>query len=274
MSPEIYETRMNDRENVMGHKNQTTPKTLFCTAVAALVFMVAVGCAEAPQTDETGLNRIPPGQEFSGFLGDYSELVPNPDLDSEALTYANPDEMKSLRQYVAIVIDPVEIYVASDADESLIPERSREAVAIYFRHALVGAISDVYPVVETPGPLVLRLRSAVVGIDVGGTVAPIESPFETDTPFSVAIVIDEVVVEMELVDSVTGERIVAAVDRTDLGEGAEVGSSNFSRDERFSEAKVAFDGWAADLRDFLDLEHELSDEDVDRASAVYAPYSR
>ncbi len=257
----------------MDRKDHMTPRPHVSVAVATLLLMSAVGCGEAPES-ESGLNRIPPGQEFSGFLGDYSELTPNPNLDSEALTYTNPDEMKGLQRYVAMIIDPVEIYVVSDADESLIPVRSREAVANYFHHALVGAISDVYPVVDTPGPLVLRLRSAVVGVDAGGTVVRIEEPFETDTPFSVAIVVDEVVVEMELVDSETGERIAAAVDRTNLGEGAEVGSSNFSRDERFSEAKLAFDGWAADIRDFLDSEHELSDEDVERASGVYPAYSR
>jgi len=215
-----------------------------------------------------------PDQEFSGFLGDYSALEPNASLEGDALTYVNPDQMMGLRQYVAMIVDPVEVYVASDADESLIPERGREAVANYFHHALVGALSDVYPVVDTPGPLVLRLRSAVVGVDTGGEVAPIEAPFETESPFPVAIVIDKVGVEIELVDSETGVRIAAAVDRTNLGEGAEVGSENFSRLERFEQAKEAFDGWAATLRDFLDAEHELSEEDVERAYQAYQPYGQ
>ena len=72
-----------------------------------------------------------------------------------------------------------------------------------------------------------------------------------------------------------GNRSVLARTKTDIVVMKNIeGSSNFSRNERFIEAKIAFGVWAADLRDFLDLEHELSDEDVDRASAVYAPYSR
>jgi len=75
-------------------------------------------------------------------------------------------------------------------------------------------------------------------------------------------------VEMELVDSETGEQIAAAVDKRNLGEGAVVGSVNFSRDQKFRAAKQALDGWAARLREYLDSEHELSPEDVARAERI------
>ncbi len=93
-------------------------------------------------------------------------------------------------------------------------------------------------------------------------------------PLQRAIVIDEVGVELELVDSETGERIAAAVDKTNLGAGAAVGAENFSRMERFNEAKEAFDGWAERVRDFLDSEHQLSGEDAERASQSYRPYGQ
>ncbi len=78
---------------------------------------------------------------------------------------------------------------------------------------------------------------------------------------------------MEMVDSVTGEQIAAAVDRQNLGAGAVVGSENLSRDEKSAAAKEAFDGWATRLRDFLDSAHELSPADAGRADASYRPYS-
>jgi hypothetical protein len=84
--------------------------------------------------------------------------------------------------------------------------------------------------------------------------------------------LEKVSVEMELVDSETGERIAAAVDKATLGAGAEVGSENFSRLERFNEAKSAFDQWAGRVREFLDSEHELSGEDAERALQSYRPY--
>jgi hypothetical protein len=246
-----------------------------CAIVAFLWLAALAGCSQEPKPaveSKPALKKLSPGQEFSGFLRDYSKLKPNEKLGGDALTYVNPDKMKSLHRYVAIVVDPVEVYVATNADASLIPDRGREAVAKYFEHALVEAVSDAFPVVESPGPLVLRLRSAIIGIDLGGKMAPLDQPGMTAKPLERAIVLEKVSVEMELVDSETGERIAAAVDKATLGAGAEVGSENFSRLERFNEAKIAFDQWAGRVREFLDSEHELSGEDADRALQSYRPY--
>lgn len=253
-----------------------TLRTYF--AMTALCCAVALaGCSTQPKPvleSKPSLKRIQPNSEFSGFLKDYSKLKPNAKLGGDALTYVNPDRMKSLHRYIAIIVDPVEVYVASNADASLIPERARETVARYFEHALVSAVSDAFPVIESPGPLVLRLRSAIVGIDLGGPVAPIDSPAMTAKPLDRAIVLEKVSVEMELVDSETGERVAAAVDKATLGAGADVGAENFSRLERFNEARAAFDQWAGRVREFLDSEHELTGEDADRALQSYQPYSR
>jgi hypothetical protein len=89
-------------------------------------------------------------------------------------------------------------------------------------------------------------------------------------PLARAIDIGEVGVEFELVDSETGNVIAAMVDQTNLGNGAEIGTHRFSRIERFAAAKEAFDEWAMTLRLFLDLEHELSEEDA--ALLGYTPY--
>jgi hypothetical protein len=244
-----------------------------CLSLAALCGLMAVSaCSVAPT--KSGLKRVPEGQQDSGFLKDYTNLKANPNLDSDALTFVNTDAARNLRRYVAIIVDPVEVYVSTRADESLVPERARETVALYFRHALEGAVGDAYPIVESPGPLVLRLRAAVVGVDTGGEVAPVEDAALTAKALPRAIVLEKVAVEMELVDSVTGERVAAMVDRTKLGEGAEVGSENFSRVARFSQAKQAFDQWAQRVRMFLDAEHELTGEDAERANQAYRPYGQ
>src|SRR5215510_610436 len=91
-------------------------------------------------------------------------------------------------------------------------------------------------------------------------------------PLQRAVNIGKVGVEMELVDSDTGERIAAMVDRANLGAGAEVGAENFSRMEKFAAAKEAFDEWASRVREFLDSAHELTGEDAERADKSYQPY--
>jgi hypothetical protein len=205
-------------------------------ALAALCgLMVISACSVAPKS---GLKRVPEGQQNSGFLKDYANLKANPKLDGDALTYVNADAAHNLRRYVAIIVDPVEVYVSTRANEAQVPERARQTVSIYFRHALESAVQDAFPIVDSPGPL------------------------------------EKVAVEMELVDSVTGERVAAMVDRSKLGEGAEVGTENFSRVARFNQAKQAFDEWAGRVRLFLDAEHELTGEDAKQADQTYKPYGQ
>jgi hypothetical protein len=219
------------------------------------------------------VKKLQAGQA-SGFLKDYAVLKPNAELGAEASTYVNPDQMKNLRRYLAIIVDPVEVFIATSADDAKIPPRAVEVISNYFRRALENAVADAFPIVETPGPLVLRLRAAVVGIDLGGPLAPVAAVEDPNKPFGNAIVLEKVGIEIELIDSETGERIAALVDRAPLGAGAEVGSENFSREARFAEARQAFDGWAGRVREFLDAEHELKGEAAKQADESYRPYGQ
>ena len=245
---------------------KTAPGWLCVTFAIA----ITMGCTPAAET-KPGVKQIPAGQEFSGFLKDYAALKPNPNLDGNALTFAASDAKQNLRSYFAIIVDPVEVYVATDADVSKVSEDSRVALTNYFQHALVDAVSDAFPVVNEPSPLTLRLRTALVGVDVGGQVAPGDAPSDA-RPFQQALNIGKVGVEMELVDSKTGERIAAMVDRTNLGAGAEVGAASFSRVQKFAAAREAFDEWASRVRTFLDSEHELKGKDAELADRSYQPY--
>ena len=242
--------------------------------LAVAVLAVTLGCSKPagpPAGSKTAWKRIPAGQQFSGFLKDYSALKPNPDLEGNVLSYASADAQKNLRSYFAIMVDPVEVYVATDVDDAKVSESSGKAITTYFRHALIMAVSDAFPVVEAPGPLTLRLRTAMVGVDVGGTVPAADLPADIK-PFERALNIGKLGVEMELVDSETGERIAAMVDRTSLGAGAEVGAEYFPRSERFAAAREAFDEWASRVRQFLDSAHQLSGADAERADKAYQPY--
>jgi hypothetical protein len=238
--------------------------TAFCLALA-------VACSTSkPAAEGATLKQMPAGKEYSGFLSDYSNLKPNPEFEN-TVSYAKGDSAKKIRQYFAVIIEPVQLYVATNADVSKIPDRGRTAMAEYFQHAITNAVSDAFPVVTEPGPLVLRLRAALVGVDVGGDIAG-GAKDKDDPTLERALNIGKVGVEMELVDSETGEQIAAAVDRQNLGDGAEVGSASFSREQKFDAARRAFDGWAARLRAFLDSANEIPAQDADRVLASYHPY--
>jgi hypothetical protein len=212
---------------------------------------------------------MPAGQEYSGLLSTYANLKPNPNFENTK-SYVSQDPAKNIHRYVAVIIDPPVVYVASSADVKAVPDRGVAALRDYFADAITGAVEDAFPVVQSPGPLVLRLKTAIVGIDVGPSAQTDSKDANAlDRPLNIG----KVGVEMELVDSETGEQIAAAVDEQPLGEGAMIGSTNFSREEKFRAATQAFDGWAARLRAFLDSASELSKEDVDRVEATNFPYA-
>jgi len=235
--------------------------------LAAGLLLATTACSKTQPT----VKKMAAGQEFSGFLKDYAALKANPNLGAEAITFVSTDARKNLHGYLAIMVDPIEIYIATNADENKVPESSRTAVANYFRYALTKAVSDAYPVVDAPGPLVLRLRAALIGIDSGGAVAANDLPADSK-PLAQALNIGKVGVEMELVDSETGERVAAMVDKATLGAGAEVGAEQFSRVEKFAAAREAFDEWASRVRQFLDSSMQLTGEDAERADRSYQPY--
>jgi hypothetical protein len=254
-------------------KNNDILAKIVACCLAVLLVAITMGCSQSappPAAPKATFNKIPAGQEFSGFLKDYSALQPNPNVES-ALTYVSADAQKNLRSYFAIVVDPIKLYVATDVDEGKVSEAAVKAVTNYFEHALKQAVSDAFPIVEAPGPLTLRLRAALVGVDVGGAVPASDMPSDVG-PLDHLLNIGKLRVEAELVDSETGERIAAMVDKANLGDGAEIGAQYFSRVERFAAAREAFDQWASRVREFLDSAHTLTDQDAERADKAYKPY--
>jgi len=242
-----------------------TTKSGFSCLVAALA---AVSSCSRP-VSQSDVRRVPAGQEFSGFLTSYTNLKPNPEFEG-TVSYVSQDPAKNVHKYVAVIVEPPVVYLATDAEEKNLPDRGRTALAEYFQHALEEAVEDAFPIVQASGPLVLRLRSAIIGVDVG---AAIPANQRNDTSLERAINIGKVGVEIEFLDSETGQQIAAAVDHQNLGQGAMVGSASFSREEKFRAATQAFDGWAKRLRAFLDSAHELSKDDVARAEGTNFPYA-
>jgi hypothetical protein len=264
----------------------SNPTQTICWRISVVLLLVLnAGCSRqpSPQTSKTvsnqsaeqpvALRKMRAGKEFSGFLKDYSRLNPNPNLDGNALTFASTDEQKNLHKYIAMIVDPVQVYLASDVDESKLPDKARGVASRYFHKALIGAVSSAFPVVDQAGPLVLRLRTAIIGVDLGGEIPAADKSSDPKGAFDHAVNIGKVGVEMELVDSETGEQVAAMVDRKNLGAGAEIGAVHFGREEKYAAAREAFDGWARRVRLFLDSAHELSGDDAKRADQSYRPYS-
>jgi hypothetical protein len=239
-----------------------------CGLACLTAALMTVSSCSRP-ANETSVKKMRPGEQFSGFLTTYANLKPSSEFEN-TVSFVSRDPAKNVHKYVAVIVEPPVVYLATEADEKALPDRGRTALAEYFQHALTESVEDAFPIVQTSGPLVLRLRSAIIGVDVG----PQTSTDQKDEKsLDHAINMGKVGVEVEFVDSETGEQIAAAVDRQKLGEGVMVGSTTFSHEEKFRAATEAFDGWAKRLRSFMDSAHELSKDDIARAEGTNFPYA-
>src|SRR5438552_18131635 len=93
------------------HKKQThLSRWMFCS-LAALLLVTAGACSQ--EQKPTGVRVMPAGKQFSGFLSDYTRLKPNTNFEN-TVSYVSEDPVKNIHKYVAVIVEPVAIYVATD----------------------------------------------------------------------------------------------------------------------------------------------------------------
>ena len=189
---------------------KTTP------VVALVVTLLALGAAVAEAGESRKPSKGPP--PFSGFLSDYGELEPTKEAGRKNLLYYRKPGV-SLRDYHSIVIEPIEIWFDPGASVVGIQPEVLKEITDYFIGALErGTLHDV-AVVNDAGPGVLRLRVALTEL------VPVKKRrgflAYSLTGFIVSSAkrgakgahVAQVSVEGELLDSATGERLCAMVER-------------------------------------------------------------
>lgn len=199
----------------------------FCGAV--ITFFLLAGCATTK----------PVGP--SGFLGDYSKLVPVPG-ETERLYSEKPNV--NWKKYTKLMFDPVMVYYHPDAKNNNINPDELKKLTDYFRDQVVKAVEDTYPVVDASGPDVLRIRAAITNV------VPVDRHIEVLSISTVYMYVDMggATMEAELLDSVSNERLAAVVDRR---KGAPI---NTVQDyTKWVHAKEAFRYWAKEFKRSLDL---------------------
>ena len=161
--------------------------------------------------------------EDSGFLSDYSGLEENTEIGMEnTRLYMHPDGFKKLAGYKAIMIDQPEFSVAADSKIKSLKPDDMVALAEALRKVLSDKLAEDYVVVDEPGPDVLWLRSATSNLylkkakrsllsytPAGFVIHAVKGALTHDITKKISFV--EVTVEAELLDSMSGERIVAFV---------------------------------------------------------------
>lgn len=160
----------------------------------------------------------------SGFLSNYKQLDGGYGTADAVSAYVKPGV--DLKKYDSLLIDPVTTIVASPGIDSKVTGQ----LAAYMTEALRQQSTGKLKVVTVAGPTTLRLRTALTDVIEGQTSG---TPVKTIHPAAkatltgdlgtadIAAFIAKVSFEGEVLDSVSGERLMANVDHR-LGNKREV----------------------------------------------------
>lgn len=176
-------------------------------------------------------------KDTSGFMSDYSKLRHDAKYKSDWV-YVKPDA--DLREYDRVLIDAVVVMPLKGSTAGELGPAALQKIADHFTKILKDTIAPYYTLALAPGPNVLRVRIAITDVQKATGGKPGDPDFQ----------VGGAAMEAEIVDSETGERLAAAIDR--------IQGSSAGRD--VPREWLAVDGamteWANRLLDYLDYYNE------------------
>lgn len=190
-------------------------KLLMTMAVAALCSLSVV-------------QAQPPGVPLSGYLAPYPDLQPDRDRDG-AWLYVDPEWNEA--EFNKVMIDDIVVFFHRESEYKGINPRQMMELADAFRRVLVETLEPRFPVVETSGKGVLRMRVAITNIraeESGRGWFGKSGKGQSDDALGGApaksapgVSLRDAMIEAELVNSTNDRRIGVLVDRlprTDTGD--------------------------------------------------------
>jgi predicted small secreted protein len=213
-------------------------RTLVVAIALVTAAVIVAACATTRQSRGTG--------EASGFLGDYSNLRKG-EKDEPQLIFIHPDVDWSL--YDAIHIESVTLWRNERTDD--VPKEEQQLLADFLFHALHTELSKDYKMVDEPGPNVLQLRAAITEAKgskaVMNTITSVVPALRSLTTIvgmsaGTSVLVGKAGIEGEITDSMSGERLMAALDQRQGTKAVRGGVKTWS------DVKLATEFWAERLR--------------------------
>ena len=192
-------------------------------------------------------------KEYSGFLVDYSQLKPGP-RGGVAMVYRKKGV--DFKKYNKIMLDHVVFYLKEDAENKGIDPVEMAELSEKFHKSAIDGLGAAYPLVDKPGPDVMRIRVAITDLELPGHTAGDINTIKPGGSYMSTLkkrftgkgpAVGEISMEFEFLDSETNQRIAAGVDRR---AGGKQESMN-----KLATAEDAFKFWAQRLRMRLDEVH-------------------
>lgn len=211
-----------------------------------VILLLASACGTATTETKTGLVGGSAGQRppvaRSGFLGDYSQLRPGGE-GRAAMVYVNPKVKWST--YRRVLVDPVQFWSSDNG----VPVADQKVLTSYFYNALrENLIKHHLRLADKPGPGVMELKVAITGATAStpvlrsvSVVVPQARVLNTAQSLATGsyAFVGSAQTEGQIVDSVTGERLAAAIDRREGGMSLQTAAQ-----WKWGDAQNILDYWA------------------------------
>jgi hypothetical protein len=210
------------------------------TLIVVLLFLGLSGCATSTQ------------MKMSGFLQDYSKLQPGGE-DRADYIYINKEA--DFSKYKKSMVDKVVFYLTPELQERGIQPDVMKELADAFEKELAIEINSSIPMTDQAGPDTLRIRIAVTDVEPSdpvlntvGAILPVGWVVSAASKATTgaAANVGKASIEMEVLDSVTGQILAAAID-TKVGAKYDVAGT-----KKWGHTKKAFKEWAQKIRERLD----------------------
>ena len=190
------------------------PKAAIChfTTVSLLAATLIAGntaAADAPAT--------------SNFIDKLPTLHPST-LVEGGYDWETPDSTPA--KYDRFLIEGIEIFVHPESDYQGMDPVELLAVTESLRVHLIDALEPRYPVVHKSGPGVARVRIAITGVKLKkrddlakGAWSKLLLGYAINRARTPKVLLDDASMEMEILDSSSGKRLVVAIDPSALRHG-------------------------------------------------------
>lgn len=212
------------------------------------------------------------GVEYSGFLSDYSKLEVDPTGRVAQLWYVVPGGLERLEDYDALMIDQPEIFVAEDSKYKGMKPDQMTALAEAFREILVEELEQDYRIADAAGPSVMLMRVALGDVymkkkgrglfsytPVGAVVHAAKKAAIDDLTKKLELI--EVTLEMELLDSQSGEQLAALVNKRGQAKDKELGLKE--EEAEWEKVEELMQVYASRLHCRLNNARQLAEQRVD-----------
>lgn len=239
----------------------------------ALLTLFLAACSTSPDLSE----QAPPPAAYAGFLTHPDRLQPVP---GESGAYRWIDSDAKLAQYNQILLERIQVQLASDAEYKAIDPTELKMLTDYFHQAIVKALGDTYSAVNRVGPGVLRVKITIVDLVPTkpemsvvalvvpyATVADVTSGAAAGGPAGSAPYLGRTGIAVQFIDSQTSQVIAEYADTQvgrkyvvdtakGVGSAITIGFSDYAKAySTWAYAQQAFDGWAQQFRARLDQAH-------------------